>query len=345
MVAAELTNHRKNKGTVLLLGGAGYIGSHVNVALHEAGYETVILDNLIYGHRESVLQGRLVEGNIEDQRLVEDLFRQYEFSAVMHFSAYAYVGESVTEPGKYYRNNVVNTVAFLDVMRRISSAVLVFSSSCAVYGMPSKVPITEDQSLTPINPYGASKMMVERILSDYGTAYGLRYASLRYFNAAGADLKGRIGEWHEPETHLIPLVLRATGEDGKPVTVLGSDYDTPDGTCIRDYIHVEDLADAHILAMQQVRQENRSEIYNLGTGRGLSVKEIIAKTEQITGFPVKVQVGGRRPGDPPRLIADAGRAYRELGWTPRRSTSDVILSSAWNWHKILANKFVSPVGE
>ena len=344
-MTARMTNISPNSGTVLLLGGAGFIGSHVNLALQEAGYQTVVLDNLVHGHRECVLGGDLVEGNIENQVLVESLFRRYEFSAVMHFAAYAYVGESVTDPGKYYTNNVASTIAFLEVMRRFGPVALVFSSTCAVYGLPSRVPITEDQPLNPINPYGASKMMVERILSDYAAAYGLRYASLRYFNAAGADLQGRIGEWHDPETHLIPLVFQATDQNGLPVTVLGTDYDTHDGTCVRDYIHVEDLAEAHILAMQQVLQEKRSAIYNLGTGQGLSVKEIIIKAQHITGLPVKLTAGTRRPGDPPRLIADASRARVELGWIPRRSTSDVILSSAWNWWRTAAYRFEASAGK
>lgn len=316
---------------VLVLGGAGYIGSHVNLALAERGYKTVTLDNLVYGHRESVLCGELVVGDIADSRLVDELFSRFRFDAVMHFAAYAYVGESVVDPAKYYQNNVVNTLAFLDVMKNHTTRAIVFSSTCATYGIPSLVPIPEDHAQNPINPYGAGKLMVERILKDYATAYGFHHAILRYFNAAGADLAGRIGEWHDPETHLIPLVLRAGLGQAGPVTILGADYETPDGTCVRDYIHVSDLASAHILAMEKILSERRSMIYNLGTGNGTSVKEIVNAAETVTGHPVPVKVGPRRPGDPPVLVGDARRAVKELGWKPCVSDIHTIISSAWNW--------------
>jgi UDP-glucose 4-epimerase len=329
---------------ILVLGGAGYIGSHVNLALAERGYKTVVLDNLVYGHRESVLCGELVEGNMADFRLVDDLFSRFQFDAVMHFAAYAYVGESVTDPAKYYMNNVANTLALLEVMRRHATRAIVFSSTCATYGVPSTVPIPEDHSQNPINPYGASKAMVERILKDYAMAYGFHHAILRYFNAAGADLAGRIGEWHDPETHLIPLVLRAGLGQAGPVTILGTDYETPDGTCIRDYIHVSDLAVAHILAMEKILSERCSVIYNLGTGNGTSVREIVNAADTVIGRPVPVIVGSRRPGDPPRLVGDARRAMQELGWKPRVSDIQTILSSAWNWelrHARNTNQFLT----
>jgi UDP-glucose 4-epimerase len=316
---------------VLVLGGAGYIGSHVNLALAERGYKTVVLDNLVYGHRESVLCGELVVGDMADSHLVNDLFSRFQFDAVMHFAAYAYVGESVTDPAKYYMHNVANTLALLEVMRRHATRAIVFSSTCATYGIPSTIPIPEDHPQNPINPYGASKAMVERVLKDYAMAYGFHHAILRYFNAAGADPAGRIGEWHDPETHLIPLVLRAGLGQAGPVTIMGTDYETPDGTCIRDYIHVSDLADAHIVAMEKILAERCSVIYNLGTGNGTSVREIVNVAATVTGHPVPVVVGSRRPGDPPSLVGDARRAMQELGWKPRVSDLKTILSSAWNW--------------
>ncbi len=316
---------------ILVLGGAGYIGSHVNIALAERGYNTVVLDNLVYGHRESVVCGELVVGDMADSHLVDHLFSRFQFDAVMHFAAYAYVGESVTDPGKYYMNNVANTLALLEVMRRHATRAIVFSSTCATYGVPSVIPIPEDHPQHPINPYGAGKAMVERILKDYVTAYGFHHAILRYFNAAGADLAGRIGEWHDPETHLIPLVLRAGLGQAGPVTILGTDYETPDGTCVRDYIHVSDLADAHILAMEKILNDRRSVTYNLGTGTGTSVRDIVNVAETVTGRPVPVVVGDRRKGDPPVLVGDPRRAMQQLGWKPRVSDIQTILSSAWNW--------------
>lgn len=322
-------NHKRPY--ILVLGGAGYIGSHVNIALAERGYNTVVLDNLVYGHRESVITGELVVGDMADSNLVDDLFSRFQFDAVMHFAAYAYVGESVTDPAKYYMNNVANTLAFLEVMRRYATRAIVFSSTCATYGIPSAIPIPEDHPQHPINPYGASKAMVERVLKDYAVAYGFCHAILRYFNAAGADLAGRIGEWHAPETHLIPLVLRAGLGQASPVTILGTDYETPDGTCIRDYIHVSDLANAHMLAMEKILAERGSVIYNLGTGIGTSVKDIVNVAEMVTGRPVPVVVGDRRKGDPPVLVGDPRRAVQELGWKPCLSDIQTILSSAWNW--------------
>lgn len=323
------------------MGGAGYIGSHVNAALMAKGYETVVFDNLVHGHQECVLSGDFVKGDLSDLDLLEPLFSRYCFDAVMHFAAFTYVGESVLDPAKYYMNNVANTIGLLDVVRRHGTRAIVFSSTCAVYGVPSIVPIPEDHPQAPVSPYGASKAMVERLLKDYAEAYGFRYAVLRYFNAAGADPAGRIGEWHDPETHLIPLVLQAALGKGPPVSIFGGDYDTPDGTCIRDYIHVCDLADAHILAMQRILQEDCSVTYNLGNGRGISVWEIVKTAEQVTGCRIPVMVVDRRPGDPPVLIGDARRAVQELGWRPLLGDVHEIVSTAWRWERArLARRLV-----
>lgn len=318
---------------VLVLGGAGYIGSHTNAALAAKGYETVVFDNLVYGHRECVLSGDFVKGDLSDLDLLDKLFSNYRFDAVMHFAAYTYVGESVSDPAKYYRNNVADTIGLLDVVRKHGTRAIVFSSTCAVYGVPSTIPIPEDHPQAPVSPYGASKAMVERLLKDYAEAYGFRYAVLRYFNAAGADPAGRIGEWHEPETHLIPLVLQAALGKGPPLKIFGTDYDTPDGTCIRDYIHVCDLADAHILAMQRILQEDCSVIYNLGNGRGISVQEIVKTAEKVSGCRIPVVAAERRPGDPPVLVGDARRALQELQWRPLLGDIQDIVATAWRWEQ------------
>lgn len=299
------------KPTILVTGGAGYIGSHTVLALKRAGYEVVILDNLVYGHRdlvEQVLQVELVAGDTADRPLLDKLFQTHNITAVMHFSAYAYVGESVTDPAKYYRNNVLGTLVLLEAMLAASVKKFVFSSTCATYGVPEVVPIPENHPQNPINPYGATKLMVERILSDFDTAYGLKSVRFRYFNAAGADPTGLLGEDHNPETHLIPLVLLTALGKRESISIFGTDYPTPDGTCIRDYIHVSDLADAHVLGLEYLLQGNDSEVFNLGNGLGFSVKEVISAAEDVTGLTIPVKECDRRPGDPPSLIGSSEKS-------------------------------------
>ncbi len=319
-----------------MIGGAGYIGSHVVQALQGAGYEVVVLDNLVYGHRElveRVLQVKLVVGDISDRPLLDELFATHSIAAVMHFAAYAYVGESVTAPAKYYRNNVAGTLTLLEAMVAASVKNFVFSSTCATYGMPEKVPIPEAHPQNPINPYGSSKLMVEKILADFEGAYGLKSVIFRYFNAAGADPSGELGEDHNPETHLIPLVLLAALGKRESVSIFGTDYPTPDGTCIRDYIHVVDLADAHILGLEQLLRGGDSEIFNLGNGSGFSVRQVIETARQVSGKTLKVIEGDRRPGDPPILVGSSEKARKILGWQPRYPDIKDILIHAWNWHQ------------
>ena len=318
---------------ILVTGGAGYIGSHACKALSQAEYEPIVYDNLVYGHEWAVRWGPLEQGDIADRIRLDEVLQRYQPAAVMHFAAYAYVGESVQDPGKYYRNNVAGTLTLLEAMRDYSIDKLVFSSTCATYGEPSQIPIPEDHLQQPINPYGRSKLMIEQILRDFDIAYELRSISLRYFNAAGADPEHEIGEAHDPETHLIPLVLDAASGRRPAITVFGEDYDTPDGTCIRDYIHVTDLADAHVLALQALEHGAASTVYNLGNGQGFSVREVIDCARRITGREVPVETGPRRAGDPPRLVGDAGRIHQELGWQPRYADLDEILQTAWNWHR------------
>ncbi|MDV2994110.1 MAG: UDP-glucose 4-epimerase [Chroococcidiopsis sp. SAG 2025] len=324
------------KPTILVTGGAGYIGSHAVLALKRAGYGVVVLDNLVYGHRdlvEQVLQVDLIVGDINDRPLLDELFAKYDIAAVMHFSAYAYVGESVTTPDKYYRNNVVATLTLLEAMQAASIDKFVFSSTCATYGVPKTVPIPEDHPQSPINPYGATKLMVERILADFDVAYGFKSVCFRYFNAAGADPTGLLGEDHDPETHLIPLVLQTALGKRQSVSIFGTDYDTPDGTCIRDYIHVSDLADAHILGVEYLLQGGDSTIFNLGNGNGFSVREIIDTAKQVTGREIKVVESDRRAGDPPALVGSGEKARKILGWNPQYPEIDKIISHAWNWHQ------------
>ena len=317
---------------VLVTGGAGYIGSHACKALALAGYEPTTFDNLVYGHRPAVRWGPLIVGDILDAQALEGAFRTVKPIAVMHFAAYAYVGESVDNPGKYYRNNVVGTLNLIEAMRDHSVSKLIFSSTCATYGVPDSVPIAESHPQHPVNPYGASKLMIERMLSDFDSAHGLRSISLRYFNAAGADPDGETGESHDPETHLIPLILDAAAGLRDHITVFGDDYDTPDGTCVRDYIHVSDLADAHVLALRALADGAKTTAYNLGNGRGFSVGEVISAARSVTGREINVLQGSRRAGDPPMLVGDASRIRRELGWEPRFSGIDDMVSSAWRWH-------------
>jgi UDP-glucose 4-epimerase len=319
---------------ILVTGGAGYIGSHYAHSAKERGEQVVVLDNLVYGHREAVPDDvPLLVGDMGDRAVLDRLFTHYSIDAVVHFAAYAYVGESVQEPSKYYNNNTVSALAVLDAMRAYSVRYFIFSSTCATYGNPQYVPMDEKHPQNPINPYGESKYFDERILKAYDQAYGLRFTALRYFNAAGADPEGRIGESHDPETHLIPLVLQVATGQRDHVSIFGTDYDTPDGTCIRDYIHVLDLAEAHALALQRLRSGAPSEFYNLGSEHGYSVREVIATCERISGRPIKTVEGPRRAGDPPRLVASAAQAKTELGWNPRFSNLEQIVATAWNWEK------------
>lgn len=317
--------------TVLITGGAGYIGSHANKMLSENGYATVVVDNLVYGHKEFVKWGEFVLGDLSNFDQLDMLFQHYKIDTVMHFAAYAYVGESVANPEKYYYNNVINTLNLLKAMRRHSVNQFVFSSSCATYGIPEKIPIPENHPQQPINPYGRCKLMVENILRDYTNAYGLRYASLRYFNAAGADPKGEIGEAHNPETHLIPLILDAAHDQNKSISIFGTDYDTPDGTCIRDYIHVNDLARAHLLALEHLSNGANSDVFNLGIGDGVSVKEMIATVRQVTGKPIQVVEAPKRAGDPAVLVGSAEKARNILGWRPHYTDIEDIVKTAWQW--------------
>lgn len=324
------------KPTILVTGGAGYIGSHAVLTLKQAGYDVVILDNLVYGHRdlvESVLQVELIEGDMNDRALLDRLFASHPIAGVMHFAAYAYVGESVSDPAKYYRNNVIGTVTLLEAMLAANVKQLVFSSTCATYGVPKSVPIPEDHPQSPINPYGATKLMVERILADFDTAYGLKSVCFRYFNAAGADPAGQLGEDHQPETHLIPLVLQTALGLRESVAVFGTDYPTPDGTCIRDYIHVTDLATAHVLGLEYLLQGGSSEKFNLGNGSGFSVKEVIETARRVTGRDIPAVERDRRPGDPPALIGSSEKARSILGWQPQYSDLEQIITHAWNWHQ------------
>lgn len=318
---------------VLVCGGAGYIGSHVNKELWQEGYETVVFDNLVYGHREAVKWGDLVVGDLSSIEDIEKVFQQYKIDAVLHFAAYAYVGESVGSPEKYYYNNVVNTLNLLNVMKKYDCKKIVFSSTCATYGEPETVPITEDMSQNPINPYGATKLMVERIFKDYHTAYGLDFAVLRYFNAAGADPDGEIGESHTPETHIIPLILDAAAGKREDIKVFGTDYPTPDGSCIRDYIHVKDLATAHVLALKNIMNGGESDFFNLGNTKGTSVLELCDSAKRVTGRDFKVTLVERREGDPAILVGSADKIKRVLGWTPIYGDIDTIVTHAWKWHE------------
>jgi UDP-arabinose 4-epimerase len=318
---------------VLVTGGAGYIGSHACKALAAAGYLPVTYDNLSRGHRHAVRWGPLVEGDIADQAAVATALRMHRITAVMHFAAFAYVGESGTDPALYYRNNVSGTLSLLDAMREVEVNRIVFSSTCATYGLPDSVPIRETMAQVPVNPYGETKLAIERVLRWYGPAYGLRSVALRYFNAAGCDRGGEIGEEHDPETHLIPLVLRAALGTAPPVQIFGTDYPTPDGTAIRDYIHVDDLAVAHVRALQYLMAGGDSTAVNLATGNGYSVRQIIAAVAKAVGHAVPHREAPRRPGDPPALIADPGLAAEVLGWQAGCSDLDTIIQSALVWER------------
>ncbi|PIO47688.1 MAG: UDP-glucose 4-epimerase GalE [[Chlorobium] sp. 445] len=318
---------------ILVTGGAGYIGSHGVRQLQRAGYQTLIVDNLIYGHRDFAEKSEHLIGDLQDAAFVQDVFARYQIHAVMHFAAFAYVGESVREPAKYYRNNLVATLNVLDAMRQHGVKLFIFSSTCATYGEPEEIPIPETHPQRPINPYGRSKLMVEQILRDYDAAYGIKFVSLRYFNAAGADPEGGIGEDHTPETHLIPLLLDVALGKRESITIYGNDYPTPDGTCIRDYIHVTDLADAHVLGLKYLEAGGNSDVFNLGNGNGFSVKDVHAMAEWVTGKPIKAIIGERRAGDPARLIGSAEKAKCILGWQPRFADLETIIRTAWQWHQ------------
>jgi UDP-arabinose 4-epimerase len=319
--------------SILIVGGAGYIGSQTAKCVAQAGLTPVVFDNLVYGHKWAVKWGPFVEGDLADGALIKRVLEEHQVTAVVHFAAYAYVGESVTNPRKYFRNNVAGTINLLDAMIDAGVRDIVFSSTCATYGEPQRVPISEDHPQNPVNPYGESKLAVEKMLHWYGRAHGLRYAALRYFNAAGADPDGEIGEDHDPETHLIPLAIEAAmaGESGRGLEIYGTDYGTPDGTAIRDYIHVLDLADAHVAALAKLRDGAASLLVNLGTGRGHSVREVIAAVEKVSGKKIAVRETGRRAGDPPALVADARLAADVLGWKARLPNIETIVQHAWRW--------------
>ncbi len=317
---------------ILIVGGAGYVGSHCAMAAARAGHDCVALDSLLYGHREFVRWGDLIEGDIRDAALLESTLGRIRFDAVMHFAALAYVGESVQQPGLYYDVNVNGTRTLLDAMARAGMSRLVFSSSCAVYGTPAELPIRETTVPDPINPYGYTKLVCERMMQDFEAAYGLRSIRLRYFNAAGADPGGEIGEDHNPEPHIIPLVLDTAMGRRDSVSIYGTDYPTPDGTAIRDYIHVGDLASAHVAALGHLLDGGPSEAINLGTGAGVSVAALIETAARVTGRPIRALASPRRPGDPAQLVASADKARTLLGWAPVRSDLPTILSDAWAWH-------------
>jgi len=317
---------------VLVTGGAGYVGSHAVRALLEAGHQVWVLDNLSRGHEEAVPPGLLTVGDIADEPLVVQLLRQHRIEAVLHFAAFALVGESVRHPERYYENNLQGGLTLMRALLRADVRKIVFSSTCAVYGVPEQVPIREDAPTQPINPYGRSKLAMEWTLADLCRAGQIGYAALRYFNAAGARADGALGEDHDPETHLIPLVLRTALGQHPFVEVFGTDYDTPDGTCIRDYVHVDDLADAHVRALERL-EVGQALVCNLGIGRGYSVREVIAACQEVTGRAIPVREGARRPGDPPRLVADPSRARELLNWQPRYSEIHSIVETAWRWHR------------
>ena len=317
---------------ILVTGGAGYVGSHAARLLDRAGHEVWIFDNLVHGHRRAAVPDRLIVGDLHDQQQLEHVLRDKQIEAVMHFAAFALVGESVELPHKYYQNNIVAALSLLEAMRAVGVNRIVFSSTTATYGEPEHVPIKETEKQQPINPYGFSKYVVEQALKDYAKAYGLSYAALRYFNAAGASPDGDIGEDHKPESHLIPIVLQVALGQRDHITIFGNDYPTPDGTCVRDYVHVDDLASAHLKALDHL-QDGAQLRLNLGTGQGTSVRQIIDACRQVTGHAIPEIIGERRPGDPAELVADSSLAKRTLDWQPAYLKIEDIVQTAWAWHQ------------
>ncbi len=323
---------------ILVIGGAGYVGSHAARILDRAGHDVWVYDSLCLGHRGAALPGKLVEGDLLDQDRLAAVLTEKKIEAVMHFAAFALVGESVEDPAKYYRNNVLGSINLLDAMRRAEVKKIVFSSTTATYGVPDRVPITEDEKQQPINPYGFTKLVIEHALADYAHAYGFGYAALRYFNAAGASPDGDLGEDHTPESHLIPIVLQVALGQREHITIFGDDYPTPDGTCIRDYIHVDDLGTAHLRALELLKPGEGLKL-NLGTGQGKSVQQVLDACRRATGHPIPAKIGPRRPGDPPELVADSSRAKKLLHWEPKYTDIDAIVETAWRWHKSHPNGY------
>jgi UDP-glucose 4-epimerase len=317
----------------LVVGGAGYIGSHMVKALLQAGHQVVTLDDLSTGYRDAVTGGEFIQGSLADAQLLDTVFASSHFDAVLHFASFIQVGESVTKPAKYYANNVVNTLNLMNAMVRYGINNFVFSSTAAIFGEPQYVPIDEKHAIKPINPYGVSKAMVEQMLQDYDRAYGLKSVCLRYFNACGADPQAELGERHQPETHLIPLALQTLSGKRNSLTLFGRDYATPDGTCIRDYVHIVDLCQAHLLALDYLKLSNASAAFNLGNGTGFSVAEVIAAVERVTGKKVPIVEGARRAGDPARLVAESTLAKNILGWKPHYTDLDLIIAHAWAWEQ------------
>lgn len=324
---------------ILVTGGLGYVGSHAVKQLVDRGEQVISLDSLVFGHKEAACGSEVVIGDIGDQALLRQLFSTHKIDAVMHFAAFADVGESVSDPQKYYLNNITNSLAMLQVMIEFDVKMMIFSSSAATFGEPEIVPIPEDHSKTPTNPYGRSKLMLEHILGEYEHAYGLRSISLRYFNASGADPSGLIGEDHTPEHHLIPLVIQVALGQRDKVSVFGSDWPTPDGTCVRDYVHVSDLAQAHLLGLDALRSGKATTAYNLGNGNGYSVMEVVKMVENVTGKPINAVPADLRPGDPAVLVASAQKISSELGWKPNYPDLETIVQTAWNWHRAHPNGF------
>lgn len=316
---------------ILVTGGAGYIGSHAVRLFQARGHQVWVYDNLSMGHRAAAPAERLIVGDLNEVPKFDQALVEHRIEAVVHFAAFSFVGESVRDPAKYYQNNLVNTLGLMECLRRHGIGRIVFSSTAATYGIPQRVPIVEEEPQRPINPYGQAKLMVETALADYAAAYGFGYATLRYFNAAGASPDGTIGEDHDPETHLIPLAIQAAMGQRPQLEVFGTDYPTPDGTCIRDYIHVDDLAEAHLLALERL-ESGKGLRYNLGIGRGYSVREVIRTVEEVSGKAVPVKEGPRRAGDPPQLVAASDKVQRELGWRPRYPELRGIVETAWKWH-------------